>query len=52
MDYIVREGIPHMIEINTVPGMSGGSIVPKQAKAMGLGLTELFNLIIEDTLNR
>jgi D-alanine-D-alanine ligase len=50
VDFIIREGVPHLIEINTVPGMSAGSIIPKQAAAVGLSLTELFNRIIADTL--
>ncbi len=52
VDFIIRDEAPHMIEINTVPGMSSGSIIPKQAREMGLPLTELFDIIIEDTLNR
>lgn len=50
VDFLIREGVPHLIEINTVPGMSAGSIIPKQAQAVGMTLTELFNLIIEDTI--
>ena len=49
VDFIICGGVPYMIEINTVPGMSAGSIIPKQAAAAGMGLTELFNLIISDT---
>lgn len=51
VDFIVTpEGEPYMIEINTIPGMSGGSIVPKQIKAAGMTMTEVLTLIIEDTL--
>jgi D-alanine-D-alanine ligase len=50
VDFILRHGVPYLIEINTVPGMSAGSIIPKQAAAIGLSLTELFNRIIADTL--
>ena len=49
VDFIIRQGVPYMIEINTVPGMSASSIIPKQAAAIGMSLTELFNLIISDT---
>ena len=50
IDFIVSEqGIPYMIEINSIPGMSGGSIVPKQIKEMGMSFAELFDIIIEDT---
>ncbi|MDR0954103.1 MAG: D-alanine--D-alanine ligase [Rikenellaceae bacterium] len=50
IDYIIRQGTPFLIEINTVPGMSAGSIIPKQAAAIGMTLTELFDKIITDTL--
>jgi D-alanine-D-alanine ligase len=52
VDFILRQGVPYLIEINTVPGMSAGSIIPKQAAAIGLSLTELFNRIISDTILR
>ncbi len=50
VDFIVtEEGKPYFIELNSIPGMSGGSIVPKQAREMGMSLGELYELIIEDT---
>lgn len=53
IDFIVMpDGEPCLIEVNSIPGMSGGSIVPKQAKAMGISLGELFDLVIEDTKSR
>ncbi len=51
IDFIIRpDGTPYMIEINTVPGMSAQSIIPQQAAAMGMTLTELFDIVIADTL--
>lgn len=52
IDFIVKGETPYMIEINTIPGMSSHSIIPQQAAAMGMSLTELFNLIIDETLNK
>ena len=53
VDFIVtEEGKPYLIEVNSIPGMSGGSIVPKQARAMGISLGELYDLIIEDTYRK
>ena len=50
VDFIVTpEGRPYLIEINTIPGMSAGSIVPKQVRAAGMTLGELYDLIIADT---
>ena len=53
IDFIITEaGEPYMIEINSIPGMSGGSIVPKQVRAMGMTLGELYDIVIADTLKR
>lgn len=49
IDFIVRDDTPYMIEINSIPGMSAGSIVPKQVRTMGMTLGQLFDIIIEDT---
>ncbi len=52
IDFIVTpDGEPCLIEVNSIPGMSAGSIVPKQAKSMGISLGELFDLVIADTFN-
>ncbi len=51
VDFIVTpEGKPYMIEINAIPGMSEGSIVPKQIKAAGLELRDVLDMVIEDTI--
>ena len=53
VDFIVtEEGKPYFIELNSIPGMSGGSIVPKQAREMGLSLGKLYDFIIEDTYRK
>lgn len=51
VDFILQpSGEPVMIEINSIPGMSAGSIVPKQVRAMGMSLGELYDMIIADSL--
>ncbi len=39
-----------LLEINTVPGMTSHSLVPKAAKAVGIGFDELCVAILEQTL--
>lgn len=39
-----------LLEINTVPGMTSHSMVPKAAKAVGVGFDELCVAILEQTL--
>ena len=50
IDFIVtEEGKAYIIEVNSIPGMSSGSIVPKQARTAGISLGELYDRVIEDT---
>jgi D-alanine-D-alanine ligase len=48
VDFIVIGEKPYFIEINTVPGMTKESIVPKQAAAAGISLEELYSLVVEN----
>jgi D-alanine-D-alanine ligase len=41
----------YFLEVNTIPGQSAESIVPKQARAMGISTSQLYEMIIEDALN-
>lgn len=51
VDYIIsQEGTPFLIEVNTVPGLSEESIVPKQAASRGISLGEFFHQAIQTTL--
>lgn len=49
-EYIYKNGIPHFIEINTVPGITEASILPQQAQAAGISLEELFGSLVENAL--
>ena len=51
IDFIItEEGKAYLIEVNSIPGMSSGSIVPKQARTAGISLGELYDLVIADTM--
>ena len=53
VDFIVTPaGKPYLIELNSIPGMSAGSIGPKQAREMGMSLGELYDIIIADTCRK
>jgi len=49
-DFIIQNGVPHFIEINTTPGLSKESIIPKQAREAGMTLTHFFDLLIKEAL--
>ena len=50
-EYIFKNGEPHLLEVNTVPGLTLASILPQQAEAAGITLAELFDNAIESSLN-
>jgi D-alanine-D-alanine ligase len=43
------EGEPYVLEVNTAPGMTGTSLVPKAARAMGWEFPELLARIAESS---
>jgi len=47
VDFIVTGDTPYFIEINTVPGMTKESLVPKEAAAAGIPLEELYSTAVE-----
>lgn len=46
-EFILHEGEPHFIEVNTIPGMSPTSIVPQQLKAADISYQEFFSDMVE-----
>ncbi|MDR9456543.1 MAG: D-alanine--D-alanine ligase [Salegentibacter sp.] len=49
-EFIFHKGEPHFIEMNTTPGLSQASILPQQAQAANINLTELYGSAIEAAL--
>ncbi len=45
-EFIFHNGEPYFIECNACPGLTEASILPQQAKAMNISLTELFDQAI------
>lgn len=52
VDYIIVGNQPHVIEINTVPGLSEQSLIPQMAAHEGISLINLFNEVIEVALKK
>lgn len=48
---LTEEGKPYVLEINTIPGMTGSSLFPKAAAAAGISYSELCRRIAEISLN-
>ncbi|KIL42144.1 D-alanine--D-alanine ligase [Gordoniibacillus kamchatkensis] len=47
IDMMLVDGIPYVLEANTLPGMTVTSLLPKSAEAAGISFDRLLNLIIE-----
>ena len=47
MDYMVYKDAPFIFEVNTIPGLTPGSLFPKQAKAAGISFNQLMELLIK-----
>ncbi|MBN2868934.1 MAG: D-alanine--D-alanine ligase, partial [Flavobacteriaceae bacterium] len=50
-EFIFKNNKPHLLEVNTVPGLTNESILPQQAAAAGISLQELFTNAIEEALS-
>lgn len=51
-EFIIVNGIPHFLEMNTLPGFSPASIFPQQAQYANLALEDLFDNEINIAFNR
>jgi D-alanine-D-alanine ligase len=48
VDFIIVKDKPMFLEINTVPGMTGESLVPKQIRAAGIQSEDMYSMVLED----
>lgn len=49
MDYISAEDGLYFLEVNTIPGMTSASLVPKMVRAAGLDMTSFLTSVIENS---
>ncbi len=52
IDFMVVDGIPHVIEVNTTPGFSTASLVPQMLGVYGKSIRDFWTEIFEVELNR
>lgn len=50
VDMLIKDGIPYVLEVNTLPGMTQNSLLPKSAHAAGISYSVLLNKVIETSL--
>nr|WP_314496651.1 D-alanine--D-alanine ligase [uncultured Chryseobacterium sp.] len=51
-EFILMDGVPYMLEINTNPGFSPASILPQQAKIYGISIKDLCGNEVEKALTK
>lgn len=51
-EFIIVNNEPHMLEMNTIPGMTNESLLPQQAAVAGISLKDLFANAIELALKK
>lgn len=51
-DMIVRDDVPFVLELNTIPGMTQTSLLPNSARAAGISFENLCEIILEEALAR
>lgn len=51
IDFIIRDGVPYFMEVNTIPGFTEASILPQQLRAAGLDIREVLTRLIRRKLD-
>ena len=47
---VTSDGTPYILEVNTLPGMTKNSLIPKSAAALNITFPKLIDMIIEDSI--
>lgn len=46
-DFMIYKDAPYIFEVNTIPGLTPGSLLPKQVKAAGLSFNEFLEILLK-----
>lgn len=49
-DFILQDNTPYFLEVNTIPGMTATSLVPKQLQAIKISFLEFLEALLDQTL--
>lgn len=50
IDFIVSDGKPYVLEVNTIPGLTASSLFPKAAAAIGISFPKLMDKLVQMVL--
>jgi D-alanine-D-alanine ligase len=51
-EFIIVDETPYLLEVNTIPGLTSESIIPKQLESAGISLEDFFNNLIIEAINK
>jgi len=51
-EFIIVDGTPHLLEVNTIPGMTPSSLIPQQVKAAGIDLGDFFESLLSEAIKK
>ena len=51
-EFIFKDGQPHFLEVNTIPGLTKESILPQQAAQAGISMSDLFDNAVQQALQK
>ena len=52
VDFIIKGNQVYFLELNSIPGMSRESIIPKQVNSMGMKMEDVLQQVIEEAISR
>ncbi|WP_414697641.1 D-alanine--D-alanine ligase [Peptacetobacter sp. AB845] len=50
VDFIISNGVPYVLELNTLPGLTATSLIPRSAAARGISYAQLLDKLIDCSL--
>ncbi len=50
VDMLIKDGVPYVLEVNTLPGMTKNSLVPVSLKHFGIEMGEFLDMVIEESI--
>ncbi|MGL5649156.1 MAG: ATP-grasp domain-containing protein, partial [Clostridium sp.] len=50
VDMLVKDGVPYVLEVNTLPGMTKNSLYPVSLKTAGIEVSDFLDTVIEKSL--
>ena len=52
VDMMVKDGIPYVMEVNTLPGMTQSEFTTKKCRSRGIDYSKLLDMIIETSIRK